>query len=57
MYMEKWKSWNTCDIYVYTIYIERERLKNEKIQICNKMNVGPSAKHVTSVIANSVKDI
>ena len=38
-------------------YIYIYRLKNENIQICNKMNVGPSAKHVTSSIANIVKDI
>ena len=50
--------WNNCDTYIYIyIYIYIYRLKNENIQICNKINVRPSAKHVTSDIGNSVKDI
>ena len=54
------KMWNfgttVIHIYIY-IYIYIYRLKNENIQICNKINVRPSAKHVTSDIGNSVKDI
>ena len=33
------------------------RLKNESIQVCNKMNIRPLAKRVTSDIANTEKYI
>ena len=43
--------------HVIYIYIYIYRLKNESIQVCNKMNVRPLAKRVTSDIVNTDKDI
>jgi len=40
-----------------TIVLCVYKLKNENIQIFNKMNGRPSAKHVTSDIGNTVKGI
>jgi hypothetical protein len=47
---ETFGSFRTIVVHVYS-------MKNENFQICNKMKVCPLAKHGTSDIGNSVKDI
>ena len=47
---ETFGSFRTIVVHVYS-------MENENFQICNKMKVCPLAKHDTSDIGNSVKDI